>query len=76
LVLVRPCAELEGAERPTLEFETLTLAPIDLNLVNTSLMLPFENDWLNAYHARIRDAMQDDLSKGEKAWLETATQAI
>jgi Xaa-Pro aminopeptidase len=76
LVVVRPCAELEGAERPTLEFETLTLAPIDLNLVDGSLMAPLEIAWLNAYHARVRDAMQDDLSEDERAWLETATQAI
>jgi Xaa-Pro aminopeptidase len=76
LVVVRSCAELKGAERQTLEFETLTLAPIDLNLVDTSLMAPFEIDWLNAYHARVWGVMQDDLSEDERAWLATATQAI
>jgi Xaa-Pro aminopeptidase len=76
LVVVRPCAELEGSERPTLEFETLTLAPIDLNLVDTSLMTASEIDWLNAYHARVRDIMQEGLPDDEKVWLETATREI
>jgi Xaa-Pro aminopeptidase len=76
LVVVRPCAELEGSERPTLEFETLTLAPIDLNLVDTSLMTASEIDWLNAYHARVRDIMQEGLRDDEKVWLETATREI
>jgi Xaa-Pro aminopeptidase len=76
LVVVRPCAELEGSERPTLEFETLTLAPIDLNLVDTSLMTASEIDWLNAYHARVRDIMQEGLPDDEQVWLETATREI
>lgn len=76
LVVVRPCTGLEGAERPTLEFETLTLAPIDLNLVDISLMTISEINWLNAYHARVRDIIQDSLSEDEKVWLEHATSAI
>ena len=76
LVVVRPCIELEGSERPTLEFETLTLAPIDLNLVDTSLMTASEIDWLNAYHARVRHIMQEGLPDAEKVWLETATRKI
>lgn len=49
LVLVRPAAGLEGF----LEFETLTLAPIDRRLIAKRLLSPDERDWIDAYHARV-----------------------
>ena len=76
LVVVCPCQELKNAERPTLEFETLTLAPIDLNLVDTSMMTTTEIEWLNAYHTRVRNVMRDEMSIDENAWLKTAKQEI
>ena len=55
-----------------LSFETLTFAPIDRRLIDTALLTPAERDWLNAYHARVRDiaACEDPL------WLEAATAPI
>jgi len=76
LVVVRACEALAGAERTTYEFETLTLAPIDLNLVEPNIMTQAEIDWLNAYHARVFDAMKDGLDGGELDWLKDATRAI
>ncbi|HEY5347316.1 MAG TPA: aminopeptidase P family protein, partial [Rhizomicrobium sp.] len=46
-----------GGERPMMEFETITLAPIDLNLVEPSLLSAEERAWLNAYHARVRETL-------------------
>ena len=40
-----------------MEFETITLAPIDLDLVEPSLLTEDERDWLNAYHARVRETL-------------------
>ena len=40
-----------------MEFETITLAPIDLNLVEPSLLTEGERAWLNAYHARVRETI-------------------
>ena len=55
LVLVQPA---EGsAEREMLGFETLTLAPIDRNLIEPSLLDEDEIAWLNAYHTRVRDTL-------------------
>lgn len=76
LVVVRPCAALAGAERTIFEFETLTLAPIDLALVEVSLMTPPEIAWLNDYHARVRETVQDLLDDTERVWLAKATRAI
>jgi Xaa-Pro aminopeptidase len=67
---------LTDPERPTLEFETLTLAPIDLALVETALMSPSEIDWLNRYHERVRTELGEGLSKAERAWLEAATRPL
>ena len=52
LLLVQP-AELPGATRPFLRFETLTLAPFDRNLIDAALLDAWELEWLNAYHARV-----------------------
>jgi Xaa-Pro aminopeptidase len=36
-----------------LEFETLTLAPIDLRLVEENMLTPDEKQWLQDYHAKV-----------------------
>jgi Xaa-Pro aminopeptidase len=58
-----------GDERPMLAFETLTLAPIDRRLVDKSLLTPAEIGWLDAYHARVRDALSPKLDAETAAWL-------
>ena len=68
--------ESHVGEGKFLEFETLTLAPIDLRLIDEKMLTQPERDWLNAYHARIWKEI-GPLLKGEvKAWLKQATRAI
>ena len=57
LVTVVAAPGLAGAERPTLAFETLTLAPIDRALVDTALMNEDELSWLDAYHALVLERL-------------------
>ena len=76
LCVVTPPAPVEGGERMMMGFETLTLAPIDLALVERSLLTEEEADWLNAYHARVRAALSPGLDAETVAWLEEATRAI
>lgn len=59
--------------RPLLYFETLTLAPIDLSLVDFALLTPFERDWLDAYHARVREVIGPMLDANEREWLSEIT---
>ncbi|SLN37497.1 aminopeptidase P family protein [Oceanibacterium hippocampi] len=73
LVAVIECGVPEGGERPLLGFETLTLAPIDRNLVDTALLDDGERRWLDAYHARVRENAAPALSGEALAWLEAAT---
>jgi Xaa-Pro aminopeptidase len=76
LIVVQEAAPLPGSERKMMEFETITLSPIDLNLVEASLLTPDERDWLNAYHARVRQSLSRHLDSETRAWLEHATRAI
>jgi Xaa-Pro aminopeptidase len=59
-----------------LEFETLTLTPIDRRLIVTELLSAAERDWLNTYHARVLAEIGPKLSGADKAWLEQATAII
>ncbi|MEE9271900.1 MAG: aminopeptidase P family protein [Robiginitomaculum sp.] len=53
LQYVTKAAPIEGGERDMMGFHTLTLAPIDKNLIMESLLSPAEKKWLNDYHARV-----------------------
>ncbi len=75
LVTVVP-VKIKGAEKDMLGFETLTRAPIDLNLVEPSLMSPAEIDWLNEYHAGVRETLTKLVDKKTAAWLERATRRL
>ncbi len=59
-----------------LEFETLTLMPIDLNLVDSSIMDVGELSWLNSYHEEVNAKLRPHLSIEEKEWLDTKTRSI
>ena len=76
LVVVRQAPPLPGGERKMMEFETITLAPLDLNLVDTGLLTADERAWLNAYHAKVRATIGPLVEADVRAWLEKATSAI
>jgi Xaa-Pro aminopeptidase len=65
-----------GEGRDMLCFETLTLAPIDRNLVDRDLLDRGELDWLNAYHTRVRDEITPLVDPETANWLEAATTPI
>jgi Xaa-Pro aminopeptidase len=69
-------AESKVGDGKFLEFETLTLAPIDLRLIDETQLTAPEKAWLNAYHKRVFKEI-GPLVKGEvKAWLKEATREI
>jgi Xaa-Pro aminopeptidase len=63
-------------ERDMLCFETLTLAPIDRNLVARELLEDDELAWLNAYHARVREVLTPLVDPETAGWLAMATAPI
>jgi Xaa-Pro aminopeptidase len=76
LVVVSEAKPVKGGERKMMEFETITLAPIDLGLVEPKLLSADERDWLNAYHARVRATLTPLVDDETRPWLEQATRAI
>ena len=63
--------------RPGLNcFETLTLAPIDLDAVIPEMLTSEQKRWLNEYHRRVRAALTDILPPAAAAWLKNATESI
>lgn len=57
-----------------LQFESLTLCPIDLRAADLSMLTPEEKSWLNDYHARVRQLLMPLLAdEADRQWLEKAT---
>jgi len=73
LILVTEAAPVADAEKPLNAFETLTLAPIDARLIDPALLNAGESGWLDAYHARARDALAPLLDAPTREWLIAAT---
>jgi Xaa-Pro aminopeptidase len=69
-------APVEGGERLMLAFETLTLAPIDRNLIEPALLTAAEVAWLDAYHARVRDIIGPLVDPDTATWLAEATRPL
>jgi Xaa-Pro aminopeptidase len=72
LQVVTPPQPILGGERPMMGFETLTLAPIDRNLVVAEMLSPAERDWLNTYHARVLAVVGPQVEPEVRSWMEKA----
>lgn len=72
LIVTRKAASL-GDNRDQHDFETLTFAPFDRNLVLAELLAPWELEWLNAYHAQVFERVSPRVSQQTKGWLAAAT---
>ncbi|MFK7946143.1 MAG: aminopeptidase P family protein [Saprospiraceae bacterium] len=64
LILTTP-SEYEGF----LKHETLTLCPIDKQLIDTNLMTNVEISWLNDYHQMVFNRLSPLLNEEEVEWL-------
>lgn len=76
LELVSELDDVPGGERPMHGFETLTLAPIDRNLVMPELMTDDEIAWLDSYHAWVFTEIGPLVGDETYHWLEKATRPI
>jgi Xaa-Pro aminopeptidase len=76
LIVVTPATPIPGGEREMMAFETITMAPIHLDLVQVSMLSDDERGWLNAYHAQVRAKLDEDIPADMKDWFENATRAV
>ena len=56
-----------------LEFETLTLCPIDTRCIEPALLRADEIAWLDAYHRTVRERLEPQLTGAALAWLRLRT---
>ena len=59
-----------------LDFETLSLCPIDTRCIDRALMRADEIAWLNGYHATVRERLAPRLEGDALAWLTLRTQRL
>ncbi len=78
LVLIKDAGAREGTDgkKRMMEFETVTLAPIDRNLIVPEMMSGDELQWLNDYHERVYQTLAPRLDASTAAWLRNATAPV
>jgi len=62
--------------RPMLGFKTLTMAPYDRALIDTSLLTTADINWVNNYHASVKKLISPHLDDDQAAWLDSQTAAL
>jgi Xaa-Pro aminopeptidase len=74
LVANRACGQSPFGE--FLEFETLTLCPIDTRCIEPGMLDTAERQWLDAYHALVRERLSPLVEGDAKAWLMERTRPL
>jgi len=74
ILLVVPAGE--GMFGNYLQFETVTLCPIDKRPIIKELLSKEEINWLNNYHTKVYDLLSPQLDYEERYWLANATSAL
>ena len=73
-LLITPYKDTEFGK--FLQFESLTLCPIDKSPIIKEMLLDEEVEWLNGYHQRVLDMLSPYLSEDEAEWLREACAPI
>ncbi|MBO5824782.1 MAG: aminopeptidase P family protein, partial [Prevotella sp.] len=74
MLLVVPYKSTEFGE--FLQFDTLTLCPIDKEPIIVEMLSNDERQWLNDYHAKVRTALARHLTFDEREWLDKVTEPL
>ena len=60
----------------TLGFETISWAPIDIDLIDINILSSDEIIWLNNYHQKVYEKLGDKLDMREREWLKKVTSPV
>lgn len=74
MLLVKSYISTEFGE--FLQFETLTLCPIDKEPIIVEMLSEEERKWLDDYHLTVRDKLSRHLTFDERSWLEEVTKPL
>jgi len=73
-LLVTPYINTDFGE--FLQFESLTLCPIDLTPVDVAMLTDEEVEWLNGYHKTVFERLAPHLETDVREWLRIKTLPI
>jgi Xaa-Pro aminopeptidase len=59
-----------------LGFETISWAPIDIDLIDINILSSEEIIWLNNYHQKVYEKLSDKLNMEERKWLKKVTRPV
>lgn len=74
LVVCQPATQTEFGQ--FLRFETLTLCPIDTRCIVRELLTASDIEWLNTYHARVRQTLLPLVDGAAREWLVQRTEPV
>ena len=62
--------------KKSLQFETISWAPIDRDLIKVNLLTKDEIDWVNNYHNKVYENLNKYLDEDERNWLYLVTKPL
>jgi Xaa-Pro aminopeptidase len=65
-----------GKTENFLKFETLSMCPLELELIDADLLTEIQKDWVNSYHARVYSNLSPLLEETERIWLKDKTRSL
>ena len=60
----------------SLQFETISWAPIDRDLIDPNMLNDNELKWINQYHHKVYEKLSNFLTLEEKRWLQEVTKPL
>jgi Xaa-Pro aminopeptidase len=76
LIIVAAPEPVQGGDREMMAFETITLAPLERELMDPGLLSPDERAWVDGYHARVGETLTPLLPEETAAWLGERTKPL
>lgn len=65
-----------GKTEDFLEFETLSLCPLEHDLINSDLLTDSQKEWVNNYHNKVYNSLGPLIEESERVWLKNKTRRI
>ena len=65
-----------GRTENFLEFETLSMCPLELDLIDADLLTETQKGWVNSYHDQVYKTLGPHLEELERVWLKDKTRRL
>ena len=65
-----------GQTENFLEFETLSMCPLELKLIDAALLTETQKEWVNNYHNQVYKTLAPLLEESERVWLKGKTRRL